>query len=72
MINLRVLIQEEYLALPGHKLLELVIRVILQIVISPENPSSVMFCFVTYWHSRPLQDTRQPEKEDVTYYLNCI
>ena len=44
MINLRVLIQEEYLALPGHKLLELVIRVILQIVISPENPSSVMFC----------------------------
>ena len=28
--------------------------------------SSIMFCFVTYWHSRPHQDTRQPEKEDVT------
>ena len=25
-----------------------------------------MFCFVTYWHSRPHQDTHQPEKEDVT------
>ena len=44
---------------------------------SSKNPfkipsSSIVFCFVTYWHSRPLQDTRQPEKEDVTYYLNCI
>ena len=44
MINLCILIQEENLALPGHTFLELVIRVILQIVISPENPSSVMFC----------------------------